>query len=124
MLLCHNYQNGNIDEEKQIIFVIEPKLFSIGIISLLETIQFVKTIDVEIVDTNVHNSILEQGFRVQSTKKKIANNKYEPKVALEDKVYLEMYYNHQPRNVVVDETLAKIKAHELQIIGWMLTKDQ
>jgi hypothetical protein len=48
----------------------------------------VKTTDVEIVDTNVHNSILGQGFRVQSTKKKIANNKYEPKVALEDKVYL------------------------------------
>ncbi len=88
MLLCYNYQNGVIDEEKQIIFVIEPKLFSIGIINLPETIQFVKTTDVEIVDTNVHNSILGQGFRVQSTKKKIANNKYEPKVALEDKVYL------------------------------------
>jgi hypothetical protein len=24
----------------------------------------------------------------------------------------------------MDETLAKIKAHELQIVGWMLTKDQ
>jgi hypothetical protein len=35
-----------------------------------------------------------------------------------------MYYNHQPRSVVVDETLAKIKAQELQIPGLMLTKDQ
>jgi len=35
-----------------------------------------------------------------------------------------MYYNHQPRSVVVDETLAKIKAQELQIPGSMLTKDQ
>jgi hypothetical protein len=24
----------------------------------------------------------------------------------------------------VDETLAKIKAHELNIVGWMLIKDQ
>jgi hypothetical protein len=24
----------------------------------------------------------------------------------------------------MDETLAKIKAHELQIVGWMLAKDQ
>ncbi len=39
-------------------------------------------------------------------------------------MYLKMYYNHQPRSVVVDETLAKIKAQELQIPGSMLTKDQ
>ncbi len=39
-------------------------------------------------------------------------------------MYLKMYYNHQPRSVVVDETLAKIKAQELQIPGLMLTKDQ
>jgi hypothetical protein len=41
---------------------------------------------------------------------KIANNKYEPKVALEDKVYTKTYYKHQPRNVIMDETLTKIKA--------------
>jgi hypothetical protein len=35
-----------------------------------------------------------------------------------------MYYNHQPRSVVVDETLAKIKTQELQILGSMLIKDQ
>jgi hypothetical protein len=29
---------------------------------------------------------------------------------LEDKVYLERYYNHQPRNVAMDETPTKIKA--------------
>ncbi len=39
-------------------------------------------------------------------------------------MYPEMYYKHQPGNVVVDETPTKIKAHELQIVGWMLTKDQ
>ncbi len=43
---------------------------------------------------------------------------------MEDKVHLETYYNHQPRRVVVDETPTKIKAQELQIVGWMLIKDQ
>ncbi len=88
-------------------------MFSIGIISLLETIQFLKSTDVETMDTNVKTTILEKEFEVQSTKKKIVGNIYEPKVALEDKMYPEMYYKHQPRNVVVDETLTKIKAREL-----------
>ncbi len=112
MLLCYNYQNGIIDEE-DIIFDIELELFSIGTINLLETIQSMKIIDVEIMDTNVKTTILEQEFEVHNTNKKIVGNKYELKVALKDKVYLKMYYNHQPRSVVVDETLAKIKAKEL-----------
>ncbi len=58
MLLCYDYQNGIIDEEEDIIFATQSKLFSIGTISLLETIQFVKTMDVEITDTNVQISIL------------------------------------------------------------------
>ncbi len=55
-------------------------------------------------------SISDQGSEVQNTKKKILGNRYEPKVALEDKVYLKTYYKHQPRSVVVDETLANIEA--------------
>jgi thiamine biosynthesis lipoprotein ApbE len=80
-----------------------------------------KTIDVEIMDNSVNTSNSELKYWVQSTKK--IGNKYEPKVALEDKVYPNMYYNHQPRNVAVDETLAKIKAQELQIAKWTLTED-
>jgi hypothetical protein len=37
VLLCYNYQNGIINEEEDIIFTIEPKLFFIGTISLLDT---------------------------------------------------------------------------------------
>jgi hypothetical protein len=59
VLLCYNYQNGIIDEEEDNIFATEPKLFSIGTINLLETIQFVKTINVEIMDINVKISISE-----------------------------------------------------------------
>ncbi len=75
--------------------------------SLLETILFMKTTDVEIMDTNVKTNILKQEVGVQNTKKKIIGNKYEPKVPLEDKVYPETCYNHQLGSVVVDQTLAK-----------------
>ncbi len=57
VLLCYDYQNNVTDEEEDIIFVIEPKLFSIGIISLHETIQYVETTDVEIMDTNLKTNI-------------------------------------------------------------------
>ncbi len=87
VLLCHIYQNGIIDEEKIIIFVTESKLFSIGTISLLETIQSMKNIDVGIMDTNVKTSISEHGFEIHNTYKKIHGNRYGLEVALEDKVY-------------------------------------
>jgi hypothetical protein len=124
MLLCYDYQNGITNEEEVIIFVTKPTLFSIGTISLFETIQYVKTTNVEIMDTNVKTTILEQEFEVQSIENKIVGNKYEPKVALEDKVYPDTYYSPQPRSFVVDENLGKIKVQKLEIVGWMLTKDQ
>ncbi len=58
MLLCYDYQNGiTNDEEEDIIFAIEPELFSIGTISLPKTIQSVKTSNVGIMDINVKTSI-------------------------------------------------------------------
>ncbi len=88
-------------------------MFSIGTISLPKTIQFVKTIDVGIMDTYVKTSIPKEGYEVHNIEKKIRSNRYEPKVALEDKVYRETYYKHQPRSVVMDETPTKIKAQGL-----------
>jgi hypothetical protein len=57
VLLCYNYQNGIIDED--IIFATKLKLFSIRTINLLETIQSMRTIDVEIMDTNEKTIISE-----------------------------------------------------------------
>jgi hypothetical protein len=37
---------------------------------------------------------------------------------------MKTYCNHQLGNVAMDETPTKIKAHELQIVGWMLIEDQ
>jgi len=64
MLLCYDYQNGITNEKEDIIFAIEPKLFSIGTINLLETIQFVKTTNVEVMDTDVKTSISKQAIGV------------------------------------------------------------
>jgi predicted peptidase len=83
-----------------------------------------KTKDVEIMDIDVKTTILEHEFEVQSIKNKIAGNIYEPEVTLKDKVYPKTYYNHQPGSVAMDETPTKIKAHELQIVGWTLIEDQ
>jgi hypothetical protein len=41
-----------------------------------------------------------------------------------DKVHIRTYYNHQPRNVAMDETSTKIKTQKLQIARWVLTEDQ
>ncbi len=62
-------------------------MFSIGTFCSLETIQSMKTTNVEIMDIDVNTSILEQGFGLQNTQKKIPSNRYELEVALEDKVY-------------------------------------
>ncbi len=50
--------------------------------------------NVEIMDTNVKTIISEQKFEEHNTKKKKVGNRYEQEVALEDKVYQEMYYSH------------------------------
>jgi hypothetical protein len=83
-----------------------------------------KTTNVEIMDTSMKTNNSELKLGVQITEQKTINNRYGPKVALKDKVYLKTYYNHQLGNVVVDKTLAKIKAQELHIAGWTLIKDQ
>jgi len=67
VLLCYDYQNGIINEE-DIMFAIEPKLFSIGIISLPETIWYVKTTNVEIMDTSDKTNNSKLKSRVQITK--------------------------------------------------------
>ncbi len=68
--LFHDYQNGITNEEEDIIFITEPKLFSIGTISLPKTIESIKTIDMKIMDINVNTSILEHGFKLHNKKNK------------------------------------------------------
>jgi hypothetical protein len=78
VLLCYDYQNGITYEEKYIVFAIEPKLFSIGMISSPKIIQSMKTTDVGIMDIDVKTSVSEQGSEVHNTENKIPSNIYEP----------------------------------------------
>jgi hypothetical protein len=64
VLLCYDYHNAITNEEEYVIFAIELELSSIGIINSPKTIQFVKTIDMEIMDIDVKASILEHEFGV------------------------------------------------------------
>jgi hypothetical protein len=102
VLLClYDYQNGITNEEKDIIFATKPKLFSIKTINLPKTIQYVKTTNVEIMDTSVKtsNSKLKSGVQITDNKK--TNNIYELEVVLEDMVYIETYYSHQLGNAAI-----------------------
>jgi len=72
-----------------------------------------KTTNVESTYTNVKTSISKLRYGVHSIEKKIASNRYEPSIGLEDKVYPKIYYKHQPGDVAMYETLAKIKARKL-----------
>jgi hypothetical protein len=78
VLLCYDYQNGITYEKEDIIFVTQPKLFSIKTINFLETIQFMKITNGEIMDLDVKASISKQDFGVQSIRKKVIDNRYEP----------------------------------------------
>ncbi len=70
VLLCYDYQNGIKYEEEDIIFAIEPKKISTRTISLFERIQYVKTIDVEVMDTSGKTNTSKFNYGVQGQKKK------------------------------------------------------
>ncbi len=75
-------------------------------------------------DTSDKSSNSELKSKVQITKQKKINDRYEPNVALDDTVYLETYYSHQLGSVAIDKNPTKMKAQELHIIGWTLIKTQ
>jgi hypothetical protein len=77
--MCYDYQNGIIDEKEDIIFAIEPKLFSIRTINLPNIIKPMKSTNVEVMDVSLKTSNLQLKSRVHITKLKIIGNKYEPK---------------------------------------------
>ncbi len=107
VLLCFDYQNGIIDDEENLMFANEPKLFSIGTINLpLETLDIVvvNTIQLKKI-TKTIDSKAEPSCNFKSSAKTVVDKR--PEVSLEDKVYLETYYHHTPCQVQIDETLAK-----------------
>ncbi len=46
------------------------------------------------------------------------------KISFKNKVYLKTHYHHSQADIEMDETLAKIQVHNLQIVGWTLIEKQ
>ncbi len=117
------YQNDITYEEKDLIFVNELELFSIGTINLpleileiivINTIQLKRTIEIA-------NSKAKPFCNFKGSAEIVLEQK--PKVNLNKKVYPETYYHHMLGQVQIDETPSKVQVKELQIVGWTLTKE-
>ncbi len=105
-------------------FTSELELFSISInILTLDVVNVivVNTIQIERT-TNIIVLIVKTEANHIGSLKTIVEKKLE--VALENKVYIETYYQHKLSQVQIDETLVKVKVQELQIAKWTLTKNQ
>jgi hypothetical protein len=110
VLLCFDYQNNITNKEKDLMFISEPKLFSIVIISIpLETLE---TIIINIVEfektTKTTNSKTKPSHNLSSIETPNTFDK-KPKVSLEGKVYLETYYHHMPSQVQINKTPTKVQ---------------
>ncbi len=95
-----------------------------GIISLIEAFQFAKIINGNYKTTNNETNNTKEGIIVPTIEIENIGNRHEPIVALENKVYPKTYYNHTQGNVKVDETPKKVKAQELNVVGWTLINEQ
>jgi hypothetical protein len=104
---------GLTDEEEDLIFEIEPKLFSVNTSTLSE-----ETVSLLNVRVSKIKSIYESNFK-QRTSDQIAvevvpstvkseDFYVRPEVSLEDKVYPKTHYHHSHDDIQVDETLTKI----------------
>jgi hypothetical protein len=122
------------DEEEDMIFEIKPKLFSIGIITLLE--KMVSLFNVGVLKIRSTEKFdLEQGISYQIVAKVVPSivksKKFcvRPKVSLEDKVYpswtliekqqlvkLNLGTKANPQNIKVNSLLTKEKIEKLQML--------
>ncbi len=85
VLLCQDSYNGIIDEEEDIIFVIKPKLFSLGTISLPDTFQFIGTTQSNHRFTRAKNHSIELNNTQSILVDGETMNGYSPIVALQEK---------------------------------------
>jgi hypothetical protein len=95
VLLCYDYQNGIIDEEKNIIFATQLNFFPIGTINLLYTFQYVDTIKSNHIGIEIQNHCVNMNSTNFIAVEGESTNRYEPIVVLKNKMYLKTYYKHQ-----------------------------
>jgi hypothetical protein len=96
-------------------FASEHELFSIGTINLpLEPISLIITNTIQnerITNTSYFGVVLKLDVNHKVLLKTVIDQ--ELKVALEDNVYLEIYYHHRVGQIWINKTPTKIKVQEL-----------
>jgi hypothetical protein len=109
VLLCFDYENGITYEEKDLIFVSELELFSIGTISL--PLEILETIVANIIQPKITIKITYFKVQLHCNFKGSAKIVFDKKlkVNLKNKVYPETYYHHMLGQVQIDKTLAKVQ---------------
>ncbi len=110
---------GIIDEE-DLIFEIEPKLLSIGTITILDETNSFLNIGVIKITINGKSKLKKRISYQRATKVVVSTIKttkfnVKPKTSLEDKVYLGTYYHHNQVYIEMDDTPTKIQVQNLQI---------
>jgi hypothetical protein len=109
---------GLTNEEEDIIFETKLKLFSIGIITLLEKTILSLSVRVSKIKST-EKSNLEQKTSNQTVAKlvpsivKSENFCVKLEVSLENKVYPKTYYHHSQDDIQVDKTPMKIQVQNL-----------
>jgi hypothetical protein len=99
VLVCYDLMEGLTNKDEDIIFEIEPKLFSIGTITIsYETISLLNVRVIEIIINGKFKP--KQRISYQGVAKVVVSTTKTTKfnvileTSLEDKVYLETYYHH------------------------------
>jgi hypothetical protein len=118
-----------LTNEEDMIFQTKPKLFSIGIIIVLDETISLLSIGVSEITINEEydpkQRTLDQGTtEVVPSTTKPKDYYVRLEISLEDKVDPETYYDHNQADIEMDETPTKIQVQNHQIIGWTLTKEQ
>ncbi len=114
ILVCYDLLEGLTDEEEDLIFEIEPKLLSIGTITILDEIVSLLSIGMSKAIIN-GKSNLKQGTSNQGVIEVVLSTTNTIKchvrleISLEDKVYPKIYYHRNQVDIEVDETPAKIQ---------------
>jgi hypothetical protein len=109
---------GLTNEEEDMIFETNSKLFSIGTIVISN--EIVSLLSVRVIKIRINGNstpeqrLLDQGA-IEAMVSTIKTKKFNvsSETSLQNKVYLETYYHHNQVDIKVDETLTKIQVHNL-----------
>jgi hypothetical protein len=118
VLVCYDLLKGLTNEEEDLIFETDSKLFSIGTIIMSDEIVSLLNIGVSKIKINEKSNPKIKTSNQRATGvvpliTKLKDFYVKPKISLEDKVYPKTYYHHKQVDIEVDETPTKIQIENL-----------